>query len=335
MNKLTTKVLLSIIGWLIFLIAPFVFQTNETADVAVQNIYNEQSMMFLLSGLVLIGIFYFNYNFLFPQFFLQRKYVLYSLLIAISLTAVFVISYLSKILFDKLLPIDSTTNSIFIEGTIYRFLLVIVLSSCIYIFKRWKKSEDEILKAEISYLKAQINPHFLFNTLNSIYSLSVKKSEHTSDAIVKLSNMMRYVITEANHDFVSLENELKYINSYIELQKLRLTSNVKTETEIVGDPSGLRIAPLLLIPFIENAFKHGVNTEEPCYIKIFISTKRNELHFYTENKKVKSKRSPGYDSGLGVDNSKQRLQLLYPRLHVLELNDSSETFSVDLKIILK
>lgn len=195
--------------------------------------------------------------------------------------------------------------------------------------------EEAKMKAEVSYLRAQINPHFLFNTLNSIYSLSIKKSDYTSEAIVKLSNMMRYVMSDANRDFVSLEDELNYIGSYIDLQKLRLNSKVKIDTKISEESYGLRIAPLILIPFIENIFKHGVNTEEDCFLKIWIDVNMRELSLFIENKKVNAQKPCLDRSGLGIENSRQRLQLLYPEHHKLEIDETSEKYSVTLKIVLK
>ena len=124
---------------------------------------------------------------------------------------------------------------------------------------RLKLAEKEKVNAELSYLKAQINPHFLFNTLNSIYSLAIEKSDYTATAVVKLSSMMRYVITDASHKFVPLEKEINYISNYIELQKLRIDSSIKLMYTVTGDISDKKIAPLVLISFIENAFKYGVN----------------------------------------------------------------------------
>ena len=137
------------------------------------------------------------------------------------------------------------------------FLLVIALAFLIKITNRLNEINTEKRNAEVSYLKAQINPHFLFNTLNSLYALTLQKSNEAPIAVLKLSGIMRYVVTESNREYVPLEKELNYIKDYIALQKLRLDPNVSLVFEIDGEPFGKAIAPLLLIPFIENAFKYG------------------------------------------------------------------------------
>lgn len=125
------------------------------------------------------------------------------------------------------------------------------LSLLLRINKQLKESEEEKLKAEVSYLKAQINPHFLFNTLNSLYALTIEKSDYAPDAVIKLSNMMRYVVTESTNDFVSLEREISYISDFIDMQRLRISDENKLEYIIKGDTKGRKIAPLVIIPFIE------------------------------------------------------------------------------------
>ncbi|HRD40256.1 MAG TPA: sensor histidine kinase, partial [Bacteroidia bacterium] len=185
---------------------------------------------------------------------------------------------------------------------------------------------------ELSYLKAQINPHFLFNTLNSIYSLAIQKSDETANAVVKLSGMMRYVLTESQNEFVSLQKELDYINNYIELQKTRLDSTIKLHYTITGTTTGKAIAPLILIPFIENAFKYGVNAEENSEITIEISVNEAAINLFVKNNKVSIRPDPENRSGLGIENTKSRLLLLYPGKHYLNIDDNSASFSVSLSI---
>src|ERR1700748_3501739 len=185
------------------------------------------------------------------------------------------------------------------------------------ISNRLKLAEREKVNAELSYLKAQINPHFLFNTLNSIYSLAIEKSDYTATAVVKLSGMMRYVITDASHKFVSLEKEINYISDYIELQKIRLDDSIKLSYSVSGDPADKIVAPLVLISFIENAFKYGVNAEENSEIKIHIDSTKGYVHLRVFNKKVKIQQVNTHTSGLGIENTINRLQLLYPGRHKL------------------
>jgi sensor histidine kinase YesM len=195
-----------------------------------------------------------------------------------------------------------------------------------------KQSEKEKLKAELSYFKAQINPHFLFNTLNTIYSLAIQKAGNTAEAVVKLSGMMRYVLSDASHDYVALEKEIGYISDYIELQKIRFGETVRIDYQPCDPDSGKSIAPLVLIPFIENAFKFGVNPGEDSFIGITISLSGDELHLKVFNNKVNGSQETETTGGLGIVNAKHRLDLLYPEKHKLIIEDKETEFTVDLYI---
>jgi sensor histidine kinase YesM len=200
---------------------------------------------------------------------------------------------------------------------------------------RLKQSEKEKLSAELLYFKAQINPHFLFNTLNTIYSLAIQKADNTAEAIVKLSGMMRFVISDASHDYVSLEKEIRYISDYIEFQKIRHGETVKVDYQTHNLLAGERIAPLLLMPFIENAFKFGINPEEESMIQIRISMSGMELHLFVYNRKVGILKGLDSQGGLGVENARRRLELLYPDKHHLLINDGEQDYTMDLFINLQ
>lgn len=214
----------------------------------------------------------------------------------------------------------------------FLFFTIVIFSLMMSIRNKWKQTQREKLNAELAYLKAQINPHFLFNTLNSIYSLAIEKSDYTATAVVKLSGMMRYVLNEASHEFVSLEKEINYINDYIELQNLRLGNTVQLDYRVNGKISGKRIAPLVLMPFIENAFKYGVNPEEPSPLSIVIDVDEEQLNLDVINNKVRTSTDHQSRSGLGLENTKNRLQLLYPSLHTLNVHDTGKEFHVSLTI---
>jgi sensor histidine kinase YesM len=217
----------------------------------------------------------------------------------------------------------------------FEFLAVLSLTLMLKINSRLKLAEKQKVNAELSYLKAQINPHFLFNTLNSIYSLAIEKSDYTATAVLKLSGMMRYVITDVNNKFVPLEKEINYLSDYIELQKIRLDNTIKVDYFVMGDTADKEIAPLVLISFIENAFKYGVNAEENSEIKIQITITKAYLHLSIFNNKVHIHPINTTKSGLGIENTKQRLQLLYPGNHKLIIKDNKDDFSVLLSLYLK
>jgi LytS/YehU family sensor histidine kinase len=200
---------------------------------------------------------------------------------------------------------------------------------------RLKLTEEEKIRVELSYLKSQINPHFLFNTLNSIYALAIKENANkTATGMLKLSGMMRYVVTEASNELVSLEKEMTYINNYIELQKLRLDKSVMLNFEINGDIQNQKIAPIILIPFIENAFKYGVNPDEDSNIKIVISISKLQIILLVENNKVTANSNTIEKTGYGIKNTKNRLALLYPARYELDINETATFYTVKLKISL-
>jgi hypothetical protein len=212
------------------------------------------------------------------------------------------------------------------------FLVVLFLALLLKIRDRWIRAEEEKLHAELAYLKTQINPHFLFNTLNSIYAMALGKSEQTPGAIVRLSSMMRYVLTDAGREKVALKQEIAYLIDYIELQKTRFEGTLSVDLSVNGDADNKRLVPLLLIPFVENAFKYGVNPEEPSTISIRIDIGDHELFLLVANKKVAPPQPDSDPRGLGIKNTRQRLQLLYPGQHTLEIKEEEKDFTVSLHL---
>ncbi|WP_170062858.1 sensor histidine kinase [Polaribacter butkevichii] len=219
-------------------------------------------------------------------------------------------------------------------------LLFFALSTCIKLVAEWYKSEKERtliasqkVNSELSFLKAQLNPHFLFNSLNSIYSLANKKSDDTTVAIVTLSELMRYMIYEANEELISLEKEIDYIKNYISLQLLRLKDSSGVKINIHGDLN-YKIEPLLLISFIENAFKYGTDYKGKTDISIKISTINDQLQLEVYNLSS-LQNAINKDSGIGLENIQNRLNLLYPKAHTLKITKTKKSFEVLLKINLK
>jgi len=183
--------------------------------------------------------------------------------------------------------------------------------------KLQKETQKEKLTGELQFLKSQINPHFLFNVLNNMYSLSLKKSDLLPDVILKLSGMMRYMLYESEDKQVLLTSEITYLDNYIDLQKLRLLNNLDISVMKEGNFENKYISPMLLIPFVENIFKHGITHDSSSYIFIYIKLDGDTLIFKTDNPftghKAKDKAS-----GIGIQNVRRRLELLYPRRHSLQ-----------------
>jgi two-component system, LytTR family, sensor kinase len=193
-----------------------------------------------------------------------------------------------------------------------------------------KTLENANLNAEVNFLKSQINPHFLFNTLNSIYSQAHNKSEHTEYSILKLSELLRYVLYESGEEKVALEKDIQYINNYIDLQRIRLSSKIKLNYIVKGKMDGNKIAPLMLISFIENAFKHGISYSQPSTIDIDISVFEKTLTLNVSNPVIKS--DTFTQGGLGLRNVTRRLELLYPAKHILDISHNDGLYIVNLKI---
>jgi LytS/YehU family sensor histidine kinase len=214
------------------------------------------------------------------------------------------------------------------------------------VFKRMIKGNEEIyaLKkqlgqthANFDFLRSQINPHFLFNALNTIYGTAIQeKAERTSESVEKLGDMMRFMLQENMQDKIALSREIDYLNNFISLQKLRTDPNpiINIEATIEQPVQTAYIAPMLLIPFVENAFKHGISFREPSHIRVSLELRDRTLYFDVYNSRhLRPENDPEKDrSGIGLNNVKQRLQLLYPKKHELIIRENAKDFFVHLTI---
>ncbi|AYL98574.1 sensor histidine kinase [Mucilaginibacter celer] len=228
-------------------------------------------------------------------------------------------------------PLDST--SLFI------FLMIMALSTAIITVQQWQQTEQRAARAEadktsaeLSFLKAQINPHFLFNTLNNIYTLAAIKDDNAADSIMKLSNIMRYVTDDVTEDFVPLQSEVDCISDYIELQRLRIGSNTKVNFEVIGETGVKKIAPLVLMTFVENVFKYGVSKHEPSQIDITINIGVHDISFYCKNRVFAVQNSDYQRTGIGIKNTIQRLEHLYPGRHLLNISNTNNQYIVQLTL---
>ncbi|GAA0541045.1 sensor histidine kinase [Chitinophaga japonensis] len=219
-------------------------------------------------------------------------------------------------------------------------LLMLLMSGFIKIAQEWFKSEQqrealkvEKLHAELKFLKSQINPHFLFNCLNTIYSLAHKHSAQTEHAIVKLSTIMRYMIYESNEEMVQLQHELQYLRDYIDIQKLRLPAGIQVDYTESGNAGGLWIEPMLLIPFVENAFKHGISYTDHSFISIVVTIEGHTVRLVVKNSLFPQRVAE--QGGIGLQNVMKRLELLYTNKHEITVTEKEHQFIADLKIVLK
>ena len=286
-----------------------------------------------------LSFFYLNAFWLIPQLLVKRRYTRYFiallLLFAISITLEFGIYHLPVFSPDQ---ISVLMHTIRVDAI---FKLLILLISFLYRFsKDWFEHEEQKtrlesdkLSAELDLLKFQIHPHFLFNTLNNIYSLAMQEdSPKTVRSLGKLGGIMHYMLEECQQTYVSLSQELEYLQQYIDLQQLRADqNNITVNMDIDGKAGILKIAPMLLIAFVENAFKHGISMREPSFINLKIAISANEFYFNIANA-VHQRKQVLNGTGLGLKNVQRRLMMLYPQRHTLIIEEKNQGFKVSLTI---
>jgi two-component system LytT family sensor kinase len=329
-------ILVHLLFWAAFLLLPLVFIDAYDDRIRFLRFWGYQ--------IVLTAIYYYlNYLIFIPRILFRKKLALYILTLFMVLGLMMVITHFYRELLHDLGIYKQRETGfdwkvVFIP--LYPCILAFGISTFVRLTGQWMSSErhkqeleNEKLISELGFLKSQINPHFLFNTLNNICSLARKKSDETENALIKLSEIMRYMIDESKEDKVLLSKEIEYLNNYIELQRLRLSGKVKILFAITGDPTTKMIDPLLLIPFVENAFKHGISYREEPLISISLKIRDNALNFQIENTVFRSNgESLPDEPGIGLRNVRRRLDLLYPEKHELRITEEGEKFRVDLTI---
>ena len=288
---------------------------------------------------------YLNYFFFLPRF-LERKNVGRYLL---EFFVPFAIIMFLRVHLQRYMIDGYTYHERYFYSTVYWVqlvavtLFIVIFVGMLRFAKDWfefeakkKEVENEKLTAELNFLKAQINPHFLFNTLNNLYYLAFTQSPNTTEVIAKLSQMMRYMIYDSNYPQVPLSKEIEYMQNYISLERLRLNNTIPIEFEIKGNAEGVRIAPLIFITFLENAFKHGVSNSNPkAWVNVAINIQGNECIYKVENSKIpSSKTEAGEKSGIGLQNVRRRLELSYPGQYQLQVDDRPDRYSVQLNLML-
>lgn len=337
MNFKSFALVLHTLILVLLLVIPYV-STDQVFNSLAPGSGKNYLLLCLVLSTVLILTFYFNYFFLIPQYLLRKKYWIYFLFLLLAIATV--LAFSGGIFFffgfaPQANPIIEKVIPVIIINDLSLWLLSIASSILLAVYNRLEQTEKEKLSAQIASLKSQINPHFLFNTLNNIYATAIDTAPQTADMIDKLSEMMRYTMKDTQQDLVLLEDEINYISNFIELQKLRLDRSVKLEYHIPEEIPAVYIAPMLLIPFVENTFKHGVNSEQKSYIRIGMTLNKTEFRLTVVNNKVNTQRDISGESGLGIENTRYRLNLIYPSRHLLIINDAEKEFSVSLHINLQ
>ena len=358
-------VFIHVFAGLTFMTLPLLFMSGQAGNEGITTIlFSAGYWVFCLTYII---IFYLNTYWLIPLFYFKKKYLLY---VAIVLALFTLIAYARP--FEWLLqhhrprltppPADMIMNGRGVydqpgvppEGPgrgpgprnmridiviIFLYIMTIALGMAIQVTRQWRNSLQRIARAEadkaqaeLSFLKAQINPHFLFNTLNNIYTLAITKNERTADSIMKLSNIMRYVTDDVSQHFVPLQLEVDCINDFIELQRLRLSKKVTVDFTIKGQLENKSIGPLLLITFVENVFKYGISNHEQTTITIQLTADERSITFYCHNK-IFTPAGSQQRTGIGIANAQKRLDHLYPNKHLLNITNENGFFSVELILL--
>lgn len=293
-----------------------------------------------------IGLVYFNLYFLFPKYLLSKKYYHYflSLIVLLGFTVLIKKLLLYDLVYPPSCPLSAEQEPFITFSTFFLMLnsevYLIGLTTAIKMSVDWVKNiqvtkalKSEKLEAELGLLKAQIQPHFFFNTLNNLYALTLKKSDQAPGIVQKLSELMSYLLYECDQNRVSLENEIKLIYNYLDLEKLRYGKRLQLDVEIKGDFSGKTIPPFIILPFVENAFKHGQANLSRVLIKISLLIEKDQLLLRVKNPVAEgSPQQAVAKGGIGLKNVKRRLQLLYGTNYVLQVQNNQKEYQVSLRI---
>ncbi len=323
-------ILIQVSGAVLFLMLPILI----SPDIANPVLFKITPFQIdFISYVLLLIFFYVNFFIFIPQFYFKKKYTGF---IVSNIVSYAIVAYLPILITDNTYVLYGKYFPYYLGQSLFKFFSVFIFSLLVKVNNKWKRAEEEKRNAELSFLKAQINPHFLFNTLNSIYSSSiVENAPETAAGITKLSGMMRYISSASSEKLVPLSKELEYISDYIDLQKSRFAYTLTIDYKVKGISEHKKVAPLILISFIENAFKHGVNPEEDSSIKIEIDILETELKLMVFNKKVNIVYKEVLASGLGIKNTSNRLKMIYPGRHTLKVENTQKEFRVNLDIQLE
>ncbi len=287
-------------------------------------------------------IIYINLNYLIPRYLSKKKFWIY---VGFLILAVLILTPI-KIAIQVLLFSDAPPfQNYFIENQSYIFMSMFMVgsSSTIYgIVSDWfihqsekMELQTQTMQSELKFLKSQINPHFLFNTLNNLYALTLKKSDDAPEIVLKLSEMMRYMLYECNEKEVPLYKEVTYMRNYLDLERLRQHKKIDINLDVTGEIGDQRIAPLLFIPFIENSFKHGLGNQiNHGWVQINLDIHPDKVAFSIENSKgpTQPRLTHRKSGGIGLVNVRRRLNLIYPNQYQLQIKNEPNRYKVSLEL---
>lgn len=331
------EVQLTLLLWVVYLVIPYlVVPERYEYSLAPSELIIKTSYLFLAL---------FNNFMLIPKFLHKGRYATFAILVFIVLAAG---ALFEELVLEYLFFPDTRGAELSLRGVQWAFSkmgFVLILFSTFKLIWDYQRKQNQLaelekekIDSELKFLKSQVNPHVLFNNLNNIYSYALEKSDKVPEMLLKLSDIMRYMLNEEDTQFVSLDKEIRYLKDFIELQKLRLEERGNVTLEIAGNPENYKIAPLLLVAFVENSFKHSMRSEvDNIEIDIKIGIENGTLNFesrntFSEGDGPSLNNQNGRERGIGLQNVKKRLQLIYKDKHQLDIYKEDNFFVVQLSL---
>ncbi len=341
-NKNILQPIIHLIAWGLVFALPFLIFGNDSDF----NVWDKMLHHAVVVSTMLL-VFYLNYFLLIEKVLFKRKigkFLLYNLLLVIIVGAA--MHYWQEATMPPMPPGKEMHQKAMSIGLFFMFrdmltlVTIAVLSVAIKMTGKWyiteaerQEEQKERTEAELTNLKQQLNPHFLFNTLNNIYALIAISPEQAQESMLELSKLLRYVLYENSGNFVPLERELNFIHNYVELMRIRLNPDVNMKININVAETGKTVAPLLFITLIENAFKHGISPSQPSFIHVDIhQNDGKQLNCTIRNSYFPKSESDQSGSGIGLENLRRRLEILYPHKHILRTEKEGDTFVAELII---
>ena len=343
MSALTGKWAQRIILWASLLFLVVLLDRQGNATVTPHTILNGICVLLLYWLMVLI-----NYKYLFPRLLDQKQFLLFIFFLAMI---AFVLAPIRLFLTNGIMklfapPQNAIRDAQELNMAFFAFVLVGLISTIVKIITDWlvytrerAELERRNMQSELMYLKSQINPHFLFNTLNSLYALTLRKSDKAPEIVIGLSEIMRYMLYECNERYVKLSKEISYLNNYIKLEQLRHGEHATIIYSQSGELENKMIAPMLMIPFVENAFKHGIsNAIDTAYVHINVAVDGDDMEMQVKNSIIPKnlrQKSVKKSGGIGLKNVQRRLDLLYLNKYKLDIDSTENEYIVNLNLNLK
>ncbi len=335
LNTLTTKIILHVLFWLgyIGLAIYFFYGILEIEEVFLRILIHVGFLIILV---------YFNFLYLLPYQFDKRRYRTYFFWLVVAIVLITFLRVLAdaQMAFSgKLIKLPAFSFT-YIGGIMLSNLIMLSITSSFKFIEDWfenQRIQQELrnykLEAELKFLKTQVNPHFLFNALNNIYSLSYTGSKEAPPMILKLSEMMRYMIYDAREKQTPLDKEIQYLENYIELYRLKSENPMDIDFTVKGRPEGVKIEPLIFIPLLENSFKHG-DMDDGGWVKAVMSIEDDSVRFEISNSLKEGATAKDTQGGIGLENIQKRLKLVYPKKHEFKILEEGKVFKVELKIMM-